>query len=235
MRITGHVVLWGKGIYHRDISPPNIMYYRDEDRVVGVLNDWDLATALSASSTPNTDRTGTVPFMASQLLSTQNVPHLFRHDVESFMWVFLWVCGCSDGSEKEVPVAPYQTWRCLDMAACMEKRSFLSDASSPEDVNVSAHHNPNEYFCLFLAQLLQQLRVYIWEDMATNLDRKATDENDMGLLQGVLLPKFREVRATFHKDFSPGDWSSGKRRRAIRKYIRNTVTLIIDSVERLSE
>ena len=211
------------------------MYYRDEDRVVGVLNDWDLATALSASSTPNTDRTGTVPFMALQLLSTQNVQHLFRHDVESFIWVFLWVCGCSDGSEKEVPVDPYQTWRHLDMVACMEKRgNFLSNVS-PEKINASAHHEPNGYFCLFLAMLLQQLRMHIWEDIATNLDREATDENDMGLLQGVLLPKFKEVRATFHKDFSQGDWSSGKRRLAIRKYIRHTVTLIIDSVETLSE
>ena len=173
--------------------------------------------------------------MALQLLSTQNVQHLFRHDVESFIWVFLWVCGCSDGSEKEVPVAPYETWRCLDMVACMKERgNFLSNVSL-EKINASAHHEPNGYFCLFLAQLLQQLRMHIWEDMATNLDREATDENDMGVLQGVLLPKFKEVRAMSHKDFSQGDWSSGKRRPAIRKYIRNTVTLIIDNVERLSE
>ena len=32
-----------------------------EDRVVGVLNDWDLATAVSAS---NTGRIGMLPFMA---------------------------------------------------------------------------------------------------------------------------------------------------------------------------
>ena len=173
--------------------------------------------------------------MALQLLSTQNVQHLFRHDVESFIWVFLWVCGCSDGSENEVLVDPYQTWRILDMAACMEKRkSFLADVSLPEDVNVSAHHNPNEDFCLFLAMLLQ-LRMHIWKNIPTNMDREATDEKDMGLLQGVLLPKFKEVRAAFHKDFSPGDWSSGKRRLAIGKYIRNTVILIIDSVETLSE
>ena len=230
MRITGHVVLWGKGIYHRDISPPNIMYYRDEDQVVGVLNDWDLATALSVSSTPNTDRTGTVPFMALQLLSTQNVPHLLRHDVESFVWVFLWVCGCSDGSEKEVPVAPYRMWRSLDMVACMEKRrSFLSDVS-PEAVNVSAHHNSNGYFCVFLGRLLQQLCMDVWKDIPTNVDRRATDEQDMELLKGVLLPNFREVRAKLNKDFSPGDWSSETGRLAIRKYMHRTVASIIADV-----
>ena len=206
------------------------MYYRDGDLVVGVLNDWDLATALSASSTPNTDRTGTVPFMALQLLSTQHVQHLFRHDVESFIWVFLWVCGCSDGSEKEVPVDPYQTWRILDMAACMEKRrSFLSDVSL-EKINVSAHHEPNGYFCLFLAMLLQQLRMHIWEDMATNLDRQAEDKKDMSLLMGALLPKFKEVRATSHNDFSPGDWSTEMGRLAIRKYMHRTVSSIIADV-----
>ena len=64
------------------------MYYRNSGRVVGV-NDWDLATALSASAAPYTDRTGTIPFMGLELLSSSDMAHLFRYDAESFIWLFL--------------------------------------------------------------------------------------------------------------------------------------------------
>ena len=56
------------------------MYYRDGGCVVGVVNDWDRATVLSASAPPNTDRTGTIPFMALELLSNSKMVHLYRHD-----------------------------------------------------------------------------------------------------------------------------------------------------------
>ncbi|KAH7888350.1 hypothetical protein F5I97DRAFT_684837 [Phlebopus sp. FC_14] len=40
-----HLVLWQNGVYHRDVSPSNLMYYRDDvGNVVGVLNDFDLAS-----------------------------------------------------------------------------------------------------------------------------------------------------------------------------------------------
>ena len=83
------------------------MYYREGDSVVGVLNDLGLATVLASPATPNTDCTGTIPYMVLQLLSGERVVHMFRHDAESFVWLFLWVCGCSDGSTREVLVAPY--------------------------------------------------------------------------------------------------------------------------------
>jgi hypothetical protein len=54
---------------------------------------------------------------------------MFRHDAESFVWLFLWVYGCSDGSE-EVLMASYKVWRKLDTLACRdEKEDFLSDMS----------------------------------------------------------------------------------------------------------
>ena len=85
------------------------MYYCEGNNVVGVLNDWGLATVLSSSATPNTDRTGTIPFMALQLLKGERVAQMFRHDVESFIWLFLWLlrwvkeggsCGSLQGVEE---------------------------------------------------------------------------------------------------------------------------------------
>lgn len=230
MGIIGRQGLWRKGLYHRDISPPNIMYDRDEECVVGGLNDWDLSTALSASSTPITDRTGTIPFMALQLLSNQNVAHLFWHDVESFIWVFLWVCGCSDGSGKEVPVAPYRTWKYLDVEVCKtERQSFLSTIR-PKDINTSAHHGPNVYFCIFLAELLQKSHTCIWMDIPTDADRDAKDEKDMALLEKVLLPKFKEVRAELNLRLLSGDRFIERSRKLLRWYIVITVALITDKI-----
>jgi hypothetical protein len=40
--------------------------------------------------------TGTVPFMAIELLTQEaiegKVKHMYRHDAESFIWVLTWVC-----------------------------------------------------------------------------------------------------------------------------------------------
>ena len=60
---------------------------------VGIVNDYDLATWVDHSTT-NDDRTGTIPFMAIDLLDyglEHRIPRLYRHDVESFVWVLAYI------------------------------------------------------------------------------------------------------------------------------------------------
>ena len=205
------------------------MYYYDGNRVVGVLNDWDLATVIPSLDTPNTDRTGTIPFMALLPLSGKPVVHMFRHDMESFIWLFLWVCGCSNGSKKEVLVAPYKVWRTVSMVACSEKRgAFLSNVGL-EEINVSDHHASNGLFGLFLAWLLQQLCMHIWRDRGdspTSANRKTKDQEDMSRFK-ALLPKFWEVRDELNRQFSPKDWSDDEVHFRIQWYLHDTVHSII--------
>ncbi|KAG2352318.1 hypothetical protein BDR07DRAFT_1204184, partial [Suillus spraguei] len=63
---------------------------------MGVLNDYDLSSLIDDQGPRGNERTGTVPFMALDLLSAKaqrgEVKHLCRHDLESFMWVFIWIC-----------------------------------------------------------------------------------------------------------------------------------------------
>jgi len=92
---TGHHRLWVNGIQHGDISLNNLMYdfLEKTGNPVGILNDFDLATWVN-HSTRNDDRTGTIPFMAIDLLEggLQNrIPRLYRHDMESFVWVLTFV------------------------------------------------------------------------------------------------------------------------------------------------
>jgi hypothetical protein len=68
-RGEGHRALWKRGLHHRDISDNNLMYYKDEQgEVMGVLNDFDLLILQDDSRQLATERTGTMPFMAAQLL-----------------------------------------------------------------------------------------------------------------------------------------------------------------------
>ena len=77
------------GILHRDISIGNILLTETEDD--GFLIDLDLAIRVKGhepSGAPS--RTGTKVFMSiGALLGDQ---HTFMHDLESFFWVFFWIC-----------------------------------------------------------------------------------------------------------------------------------------------
>jgi len=87
------------GILHRDISRSNLMVYKNANgEWTGVLNDYDLSSTRQDGPSGN-ERTGTVPFMAIDLLREQalegTVENLYRHDVESLIWVLAWVCQSS--------------------------------------------------------------------------------------------------------------------------------------------
>jgi Fungal protein kinase len=111
------------------------MYKRSlDDEIIGVLNDFDLAI-ISGRRSSNTERTGTMPFMALDVLEsiTASSPqqHLYRYDVESFLWVAIWVCGTFEhGKERENP--PFKDWTQGDANHCRAKKLvFLDDKDSP--------------------------------------------------------------------------------------------------------
>jgi hypothetical protein len=130
--------------------------------------------------------------MALELLGSKGIPHLFHHDAESFIWWFLWVCGCSDGSGKEVRVTPYKTWVGLEMLACEGKKAVFLLSADLKDINVSQHHAPNGRFCLILAKLLVQLQAM--RPVSPTVDCAAEDKNDMAIFED-LLTRLQKIRA----------------------------------------
>ncbi|KIM42705.1 hypothetical protein M413DRAFT_122048 [Hebeloma cylindrosporum] len=105
-----HALLWRIGIAHGDVSLYNLM--SKEDNKYGVLNDFDLSTIMKpGDQNPNRqglERTGTLPFMALQLLDDEGfdgkVPRRYRHELESFAWILVWVSRCVVGGEEcELP------------------------------------------------------------------------------------------------------------------------------------
>ncbi|KAN0086250.1 hypothetical protein V8E55_007384 [Tylopilus felleus] len=101
-----HLALWNNKVYHRDISSSNLMYYKDQDgKICGVLNDFDLASTQETAT--GTERTGTIPFMALDLL--EGVGSL-RYD---------------DGKNREHG-RPMDDWLTVDAIGCkVKKHSFL--------------------------------------------------------------------------------------------------------------
>ena len=83
-----------------------------ESNKYGVLNNFDLSTIMQpGDKNPNRrglERTGTLPFMAVELLEDEGfdgkVPRRYEHELESFSWVLLWVSRCVlGGRESERP------------------------------------------------------------------------------------------------------------------------------------
>ena len=73
------------------------MYYHDDDgKVMGLLNDMNLASLIRDHGPKGNKWTGTVPFMVRRLLEEEalngEVEHRYEHDVESFVWGLVWVC-----------------------------------------------------------------------------------------------------------------------------------------------
>jgi hypothetical protein len=96
------------------------MYRRDENgHAYGTLSDFDLSSVHGEPSN-NKQRTGTLPFMAIELLSASgSIVHRYEHDVESFYWVLLSAVLCADGRED----CPMSDWGNLGMEALRKKKS----------------------------------------------------------------------------------------------------------------
>ncbi|KAI9776690.1 MAG: hypothetical protein M1839_009417 [Geoglossum umbratile] len=90
--IKGHKSLYQEGkILHRDVSVNNLIIADAEsgEDPRGILIDLDLAKELGSGPSGARHRTGTMEFMAIEVLKRK--AHTYRHDLESFFYVFLWV------------------------------------------------------------------------------------------------------------------------------------------------
>ncbi|KAF8875297.1 hypothetical protein BD779DRAFT_1563794 [Infundibulicybe gibba] len=141
-----HLDLWRGGVRHCDISVSNLMY--DEISKRGILNDFDLALLRIHRSPSGTERTGTMPFMALDLLEKPawngEVRREYRHDAESFAWVLLWIC-CTYRNGKELPIRPLQGFIQRDFNTTYEKKLAMSRRLDDGSLEPTASYR-KEYF-----------------------------------------------------------------------------------------
>ncbi|KAI6777566.1 uncharacterized protein J7T54_002968 [Emericellopsis cladophorae] len=92
--IKAHQSLYVTGnILHRDISSNNIIITKPEMAAgfKGMLIDLDLAKVRDSGPSGARHQTGTMQFMAVEVL--RMVDHTYRHDLESFFYVLIWLCA----------------------------------------------------------------------------------------------------------------------------------------------
>ncbi|KAF2218786.1 serine/threonine-protein kinase Sgk2 [Elsinoe ampelina] len=105
--VKAHRSLFQVGkILHRDISAQNIIIV-DHSPWRGYLIDLDVAIDLSNGPTTTDNIAGTRPFMSIGILKKRK--HTYRHDLESFLYVFLWVVIC-DGSSNPTKTSRLRRW-----------------------------------------------------------------------------------------------------------------------------
>jgi hypothetical protein len=111
-------------VEHNDISASNLMYDKLNGNR-GVLNDFDLAHLKGHPRPSGTERTGTMPFMALDLLTKAagegKVERLYRHDCESFVWVLLWIC-CRYFDGQVIPNPPLSQFITADYTQCFREK-----------------------------------------------------------------------------------------------------------------
>ena len=149
-------------VLHADISVNNIMFYREDSRVLGVLMDWDHALARDPVEVakydlevPSSDDAFmkwiyqyqrvrywyTRPYVDIERQSSDTdemPPHRYEHDLEAFFWVLMDFLQHIEPYDHKLRSA-YHFDSESDRSIVIWKRKFLSDHQAFEDAEVRVH------------------------------------------------------------------------------------------------
>ncbi|KAI1662452.1 FunK1 protein kinase [Daldinia decipiens] len=120
-------------ILHQDISPGNMIILdgQDEGKPKGILIDLDSTIELSERSETELGITGTRPFMAIGVLKSEC--HTYRHDLESFLYVFLWTI-ITNHAENPPETSKLRQWSDGDWEKLAVLKSLDMDQDSFQNI-----------------------------------------------------------------------------------------------------
>ena len=95
-------------------------------RKCGVLTDFDLTVFAWLTRVPGNDRTGTIPFMALELLDDEywkgNITRRYHHELEAFIWMLPFVFLAYDDGKFDRKAPFVVDWMTFDHNTCREKK-----------------------------------------------------------------------------------------------------------------
>ena len=121
-----HALLCGHNIEYDD-SPSLCNIMCNENMKSGILIDYDFSSSRRQPRMPGTDRTGTIPFMAVELLTDEywngSIERLYRHELEAFIWIlpFVFLRYQNGKSQRGTLV---DQWMTSNYITCYEKSAF---------------------------------------------------------------------------------------------------------------
>jgi hypothetical protein len=156
------------------------MYRRTpEDKIFGVLNDFDLAKQAGERSPASFEITGTVPCMAIELLhdTTGKVRHLYRHDLESLGWAFLLVASEEvDSAGNITRHEDMRSWYTGNRLVSREKKStllFNLKRVIRGGLPLAARHHGDQILLDALAKILRWIKEMHDDDSAESRDQES--------------------------------------------------------------
>ena len=95
-------------------------------RKCGVLTDFDLSIIAWRERVLGTDRTGTIPFMALELLCPEywegKITRQYYHELEAFIWMLPFVFLAYDNGKLDPNNRFIKSWMTSDYITCGEKK-----------------------------------------------------------------------------------------------------------------
>ncbi|KAJ3512393.1 hypothetical protein NMY22_g15342 [Coprinellus aureogranulatus] len=120
-------------VLHRDLSENNLMLVVVDEKIHGVVNDWDMAKfeGLNDTTLAAHHRTGTPPFMAIDLLYDMPWGHLYRYDLESLFYILVWAAihyNLKKGMKTRKVQAAVKGWISNDMDQNADAKTLFFSA-----------------------------------------------------------------------------------------------------------
>lgn len=147
----------------------------------GVLIDYDIPHSCEDQRLSNTSRIGTMPFLALELLDfasqDKEVPRLYRHDCESFVWVLLWICyRYENGLEIHNP--PFSKLATPDYSRCLRHKQTITTQIRTTRPTDSYEYCAIAVYMLLSVHIKSLMQRYSLEALAQNT-KKAPSTSDL--------------------------------------------------------
>ncbi|PSS17152.1 hypothetical protein PHLCEN_2v3210, partial [Hermanssonia centrifuga] len=231
-----HDLRYKANMLHRDISANNVMFEIRDGAVKFIVIDFDLATTVDSEGEPfaapsSKHRTGTLPFMAHELLTDmsqpkppppdyQRITHRLRHDFESLFYLCLFcvftMVKVEDEKTRVTVAAQVTEWEnsALKTIASV-KRDLCMDSSGDrvgEFILPASCEGLRRWFCGWtdafseaystIAGHKKKIRLAKWDD-----EDKSPPNFDIDTLQGTLTrDKIKEsLRLSYRRPLRPED------------------------------
>ena len=159
------------------------MYRVVDGNICGVLNDYDLAIRVDRTQGPTSrQRTGTLPYMAAELLGHEPPAHMYRHDLESIFYCMLdmTLADTLDSNAKKFRPALWK-WSELSTKKVQDQKFLILLSSEYEFMTAPGFHFRFDY-------VLGQLAKMFSEGYTALKDQRTKEKWARNI--GIDLPKF---------------------------------------------